>query len=285
MEGNERRSRAYRAGASMARERLKTEAPEDAAALEDVEASDIVVVRGCFDHVEHVLTALDTPHTAIEPRQLVGVELRPEQLLVVNCPGDVGRAAVTQIRDFVGAGGSLFTTDWALRSVVEPCFPGVISYNERPTRDDVVRIEIAEHDNPFLRGVMDAADDPQWWLEGSSYPVKVEDPDRVKVLIKSRELGERYGEEAVAVIFEHGAGEVFHMVSHYYLQRTEFRTARHSSAAAGYWEEKGMAVPASLDLGDLGIADVEAAYSSSRLFTNVITQKKRKEAQKKKESK
>lgn len=284
MKGNERSERSYRAGASMARERLRTEAPEDAAALEDVTAADVVVVRGCYDHVEQVLTALDMPHTAIEDHQLAQVALNPEQLLVVNCPGTVDREAITKVRDFVAVGGSLFTTDWALKHVVEPCFPGVISYNERPTRDDVVRIEIADHDNPFLKGVMDANDDPQWWLEGSSYPIKVEDPERVKVLIKSRDLADKYGEQAVAVIFEHGEGEVFHMISHYYLQRTEFRTARHQSAAAGYWQEKGMAVPASLDLADLSLAEVEAAQSSSRLFTNVIAQKKRKEAQKKKES-
>lgn len=281
MQADQQRQRAYRAGASMARERLRREAPEDAAALDEVKESDVVVVRGCFDHVEQVLGALDMPHTAIDDRQLARIELRPEQLLVVNCPGTVGGHQIPKIRDFVAAGGSLFTTDWALKHVVEPCFPGVISYNERPTRDDVVRIEVTDHDNPFLKGVMDGADDPQWWLEGSSYPIRVEDTERVKVLIKSRDLGDRYGESPVAVLFEHGEGEVFHMISHYYLQRTEFRTARHSQAAATYWDEKGMAVPAMLDIDDLSVADVEAAQSSTRLFSNVIAQKKRKEATRK----
>jgi hypothetical protein len=262
----------------MARERLRREAPEDAAALDEVTASDIVVVRGCYDHVEQVLGALDMPHTAIDDHQLARVELRPEQLLVVNCPGTVGSHQVGKIRDFVAAGGSLFTTDWALKHVVEPCFPGVLSYNQRPTADDVVRIEITDNDNPFLKGVMDGADDPQWWLEASSYPIKVEDTERVKVLIKSRDLGDRYGESPVAVLFEHGEGEVFHMISHYYLQRTEFRTARHREAASSYWNEKGMPVPADISLDNLSVADVEAAQSSSRLFSNVIAQKKRKEA-------
>ena len=48
-----------------------------------------------------------------------------------------------------------------------------------------------------------------------------------KVLITSRELGEKYGERPVAVWFRWGEGDVFHMISHYYLQRTEERTARH----------------------------------------------------------
>ena len=33
----------------------------------------------------------------------------------------------------VHAGGTLVTTDWALRHVIEPAFPGVLAYNERPT--------------------------------------------------------------------------------------------------------------------------------------------------------
>ncbi|MGI8775370.1 MAG: hypothetical protein ACR2KQ_10275 [Actinomycetota bacterium] len=281
MQGQERRERAYRAGARMAKERIRREAPEDAAALDQVAASDIVVVRGCYDHVEQVLGALEMPHTVISDHQLAGVALRPEQLLVVNCPGNVGRGAVGQIRDFVAAGGSLFTTDWALKHVVEPAFPGLVSYNEHPTRDDVVRIEITDHDNPFLKGVIDGADDPQWWLEGSSYPIRVDDPERVKVLIKSRDLGQRYGEEPVAILFEHGAGEVFHMISHYYLQRTELRTERHSMAASSYYEEKGMSVPDGANISSLSLGDVEAAQTSSRLFSNVIASKKRKEAQRK----
>ena len=102
--------------------------------------------------------------------------LRPEQLLVVNCPGQLDRLTVQRIRDFVSAGGSLFTTDWALRHVLEPAFPGVLEYNERPTRDDVVRVEIRSAGNPFLRGVIDPGEDPLWWLEGSSYPIRVLDP-------------------------------------------------------------------------------------------------------------
>lgn len=64
----------------------------------------------------------------------------------------------------------------------------------------------------------------------------------MKVLLRSRELGAQWGEEAVAVTFRHGAGEVCHMISLYYLQRTDLRTARHRSAASGYWTEKGVAL-------------------------------------------
>jgi hypothetical protein len=118
---------------------------------------------------------------------------------------------------------------------------------------------------------MDGHDDPQWWLEGSSYPIRVLDP-RVRVLITSRELGERYGEPAVAVSFDYGRGEVLHMISHYYLQRTELRTARHAKAGSNYAGEKNVAADA--DLEGLTVGDVESAATSARLMANVIARRK-----------
>ena len=273
----DRRDRSYQAGAAIARERLRTEAPDDAAALEQVGDDDILVVPGTYDHVEQVLDALGLPYALVNVADLWRRRLRPDQLIVVNCPGTIGAGAVNALRDFVHAGGSLFTTDWALRHVVEPAFPGVVAYNDRPTADDVVRIEIRNRDNPFVRGVMDGDDDPQWWLEGSSYPIRVLDPARVEVLLSSKELGDKYGESPVAVVFKHGAGDVFHMISHYYLQRTDLRTARHQAPAAAYAAEKGVAPPpaAMAAMADLSLGEVESAATSARLFVNVVSAKKR----------
>jgi hypothetical protein len=274
----ERRRRAYQVGGQHTRETIAQQDPDRHGLLERVRRSDIVVVRGQYDHVEWVLEALDLPHLAVDPRDLAGLELRPAQLLVVNCPGQVGRTAVDQVRRFVEAGGSLFTTDWALRHVLEPAFPGVLAYNERPTADTVVRVEKAATDNPFLKGVMDGADDPIWWLEGSSYPITVRDPSRVQILISSRELAEQWGEAPVALTFRAGEGEVFHMISHYYLQRAETRTRRHRMPAAAYAAEKGVAwdAPTMAQAADLTLGEVEAASSSARLFANVVSEKKRR---------
>lgn len=269
----EKRAQSYRAGARMTRERMERESPEAAEALAAVEASDIVVVRGQYDHVEVVLEALGLPHQTVDASSLHRLTLRPEQLLVVNCPGQVDPRSIVQIREFVAAGGSLFTTDWALRHVVEPAFPGVLAYNDRPTADAVVRVEVVDADNRFLQGVMDATDDPQWWLEGSSYPMRILDTDRVKVLLKSKQLEEQWGESPVAVVFTHGRGEVFHMISHYFLQRTELRNARHRGAASTYAAEKGVTMAPDLD--GLTVGDVESAATSARLFANIVADKKR----------
>ena len=273
---SESRDKAYRAAARITREQMLREAPERARALDEVEASDVVVVAGCYDHVESVLGALEVPHGLVQPRDLDRLELRPEQLLIVNCPGEVSAAAITRIRAFVEAGGSLFTTDWALKHVVEPAFPGVLAFSKRPTPDDVVRIEVKDHDNIYLQGVLDGQDDPQWWLEGSSYPITVVDPERVQVLITSRELEEKYGEAPVAVWFRWGEGDVFHMISHYYLQRTELRTERHAGTAASYFAEKGVALDLSsaADIEDLSLADVESAKPSAAFMANIIADKK-----------
>jgi hypothetical protein len=269
------RNRAYAAGAAVTRDRLAAEDPDADAALRAVRASDIVVVPGCYDHVEQVLEALALPHTRLPADALARADLRPEQLLIVNCPGNVPPQAIRTIRRFVERGGSLFSTDWALKHVVEPAFPGVLAYNDRPTADDVVRVEVRDKDNQFLRGVMDAGDDPQWWLEASSYPIRVLDPDRAEVLVTSREMAERYGEAAIAVLVRWGDGDVFHMVSHYYLQRTELRSARQSAPASTYFESKGVAAPA-VPMSGLAYGDIESAASSARLFANVVAAKKRR---------
>jgi hypothetical protein len=275
---DDRRQRSYAAGASLSKDRLRREDPLSADALAAVQAADIVVVPGQYDHVEQVLGALEVPFTRVPGGSLRGITLRPEQLLVVNCPGNLSAPDIVAVRDFVEAGGSLFTTDWALRNVIEPAFPGVLAYNNQPTADAVVRIEILDRDNPFLRGVMDEADDPQWWLEGSSYPITVLDPDRVDVLITSKELEAKWGEAAVAVLFRHGQGEVFHMISHYFLQRTELRDARHRQKAETLWDEKGVGMPAAVRAmsADLDLGDVESSYSSARLFANIVADKKRR---------
>lgn len=277
-QAGDRAERSYRAAGRMVRERVRREAPLDAAALETLEASDVVVVRGSYDHVERVLSALGLPFEEVEPGQVGRLALRPEQLLVINCPGHLDPPAIRGVADFVSRGGSLFTTDWALRHVIEPAFPGVIAYNERPTGDDVVRVEVRDLDNRFVAGVFEKGDDPVWWLEGSSYPVRVLDPERVEVLITSAEMERKYGEPAIAVLFHWGEGEVFHMASHYYLQRTELRTERQRGPGKDWAAAKGVAMSevTAREVEDLSYGDLEAAASSSAWMARIIADKKRR---------
>ena len=275
---DDRRQRSYRVGGRISRERIAREAPDHHQALEAVQRSDIVVVSDIYDHVEWVLEALDLPYTTVGTHQVGALRLRPEQLLVVNCPGKTDGRGIATIRRFVAKGGSLFTTDWALRNIIEPAFPGLLAYNEKPTADAVVRVEVTDHDNAFLKGVMDEGDDPVWWLEGSSYPIRVLDTERVDVLIRSRELADQWGEDPIAVTFTHGEGEVFHMISHYFLQRAETRTRRHNRTAASYAADKGVTLAPEYveEAADLNLSEVESAASSARMMANLIAEKKKR---------
>jgi hypothetical protein len=84
--------------------------------------------------------------------------------------------------------------------------------------------------------------------------------------------GQAPGEAAVAVTFPFGQGEVFHMISHYYLQRAETQTRRHRAPAVAYATEKGVAWDAATTscAQGLSLGEVEAAASSARLFANVV---------------
>jgi hypothetical protein len=47
------------------------------------------------------------PYTPVEPEQVGALPLRPDQLLVVNCPGDrIGPQGIRRIATFVGRHGT-----------------------------------------------------------------------------------------------------------------------------------------------------------------------------------
>ena len=60
------------------------------------------------------------PYTLVEPKDIRRLELDPSsQMLIVNCPGNLPKAANGRIRDFVERGGSLLTTDRRVQVLVE----------------------------------------------------------------------------------------------------------------------------------------------------------------------
>jgi hypothetical protein len=268
--------KAYEVSIKALREKLRRDDPQEEQDLREVTQSDVLVVRGQYDRVEDVLRAMEIPHTLVHPEQVGTINFSPSQVVFINCPGNISRQGITSIRRFVEKGGFLVTTDWALKNVLEPAFPGLLRYNNKPTRDDVVRIEILEGGHRFLEGLVSPEEDPQWWLEGSSYPIEILDRDQVEVLITSKEMGEKYGEAPIAITFNFGQGKVFHIVSHYYLQRSELRTARHEMSSSSYFAEKGLTPDASMEELPLGYA--ESAYNSASFIAKVITSKKKGKA-------
>jgi hypothetical protein len=273
---------ANQAAAEVLRSRMEDQRPQDFAYLSRVEKADVIVIAGSMDRVQDVLRAVEVPHLVVEPQDLDKVELSARQLVMVNCPGTLSDAGIEKLRKFVNAGGFLYTTDWALANVVEKAFPGFIAYNGRPTSNDVVEVQVIEQDSAFLTHLkLSDGDNPKWWLEGSSYPIRVVNRSAVQVLIGSKEMGERYGDSPIAVTFPYGDGRVLHIASHFYLQQNELRTARDKIAGSDYIE--GSSLPAaavqklqgSAALKSVTAGDLQSAYSTQQMTTNLIVERKK----------
>ena len=270
---------AYRIAGELLKDRLKYVDPGALSELQDIKKADVIVVMGQYDHIEQVLTLAGTPFTLIMPQHLDVAELRPDQIVFINCPGQIGPKGLRKLTAFVSSGGFLFTTDWALKHVLEPAFPGFVEFNQKKTADEVVRVEILDAADPFLKSLLGPNDDPQWWLEGSSYPIRILNEKKVHVLVKSKDIQDKYGESPVFITFDYDEGKIYHMISHFYLQRSETRTKRQKAGGANYLNEKGIPIRLREKYAKMGIdkstlGDVESAFTSSAMMSKIMFDKK-----------
>ena len=272
--------RAEKAAAELLHRRLRNESPEDVALLRAVKGRMVVVVDGSMDHIQQVLSAARIEHTLIQPDAVAAFPLKSNMIVMVNCPGVMPDAAVARLQRFVRAGGLLYTTDWALKNVIEKAFPGTIAHNGRGTGDELVPVVIDHQgDNMMSKMLLRKAARPQWWLEGSSYPIKILDKKRVEVLAHSPEMGLRYGAAPVVVRFRWEDGEVIHVVSHFYRQlAASGPQVAAATAAQGYegLSAKDKAELAKSGTMDAPAADVESSYAFQRMTTNLVTGKQRR---------
>ena len=274
-------STAYRVAQEMIKDKLKDVDEDMAAEFEELGQSEVIVSTGVHDNIEQVFNGIGLKHNLINPQQFEKIDLDPDKIIFINCPGNVTSKGLRNLVTFVEKGGFLFTTDWALRHVIEPGFPGYIKYNNRPTSDEVVRVDILAEEDPFLQSLIGPNDDPQWWLEGSSYPIEILNHKEVDILIKSKEIEKKYGESAVFVTFDYGKGKIYHMISHFYLQRAETRTARHAKSGAEYANEKlnmdqyREEKYKNMGIENANLSDVEAAYSSSSIMNKILWDKRK----------
>ena len=276
---------AYKISNQLVRERLERENPEDIAILDSVAESDIVCVQGTYDHIHLVLNAIGVPFAHVTHSQLQKMDLKPEQTVYVNCPCNFPAAAARKLSAFVEAGGMLITTDWALKNVLEVGFPNTVKYNGRATGDEVVAVEIVDHEDEILKGFIDQEKDaaPVWWLEGSSYPIEILDKKKVKVLVRSDELKRRYGADPVIISFEWGKGIVYHMISHFYLQRSETRTKKQESSASSYAKAQNMSSSTVMmfeemeqDAPMMNYGIVQSAATSSEFVSRALLKQKKR---------
>lgn len=278
--------RAYRVAGRMVRERLRADRPEDARELDGVVSAEVAVIGGQYDHIERVLVATGVPFTAVTPYETSALDWERLQVLLVSCPGMLPPSLLERIGPWVRRGGYLLTTDWALKNVIEPLFPGTVRHNGVQTTDAVVRIAGGDsEDDPLIGGFLEPGREPLWWLESASYPIEVLDRARVRVLLSSGEVGRAWGADPVVVTFEEGHGTVVHMLSHLYLQRSDVRSAQDAQPAAAWLAGAGYS-PESVafcqqEAPAMSSSELRSAASAARFMSDVLIQKKRrtKEAQ------
>lgn len=272
---------AYKVSGYIVKERLTSENKDNERVIRDISQNDLVVVQGTYDHIHLVLSSLKLPYIEISQNQLKNVKLKPHQTVFVNCASGFPAEEARRLASFVAEGGQLITTDWALKNVLEAAFPEYVSYNEKPTRDEVVRIEVIDKTDDVVKGFLDEKTEPVWWLEGSSYPIKIKDKEKVKVLIRSKELKNKYGEEAVLIKFNYGKGVVYHMISHFYLQRTETKDTRQKSGASNYLKDKNVGSiqknkEVMEQMEELDYGSVQSANTSSEFIMRAVINQKNK---------
>ncbi|MFX1531729.1 MAG: hypothetical protein ACFFBC_11500 [Promethearchaeota archaeon] len=273
---------AYKASSKILEKRMAKERPMDLEILQKVKDSSIIIVAGSYDRVETVLDMINVPYVLIQPEEVSQIDLKPDQILIINCPGNIYDDALPKVKEFVKRGGFLFTTDWALLNILEKIFPELVKYNQRPTGDDCVAVQVVDKSNKFLEGLFKVDENPIWWLESSSYPIQIINKKKVKVLVTSKEMEEKYGEAPIVITFNYGdGGTVLHMTSHYYLQRAELRTKRHQMSAKEYIQNEMAfteeeAEEMKNDLEGLTLGEAESAYSTTQFISNVIVEQQKK---------
>lgn len=206
----------------------------------------ILAIRGKYEKPEKVIKYVYAAvKDFIRPTEVTKKNLSLYDIVMVGCPGnEIPKSGISKFRDYVlDDGGWLITTDWCLRTIVENAFPGYIHWGGEKTGDVVVPCHMTDQHHPFLDGVYAEITSGKygkgkkggpkgpkgyggkptfsWWMEDKSFPITVDRPDLVKVLVRSEELGRRWMQDPVLVYFDVGknGGRVIHMISHTHLQK------------------------------------------------------------------
>ncbi len=270
--------------AQLLRLKMEDDAKEDLAVLNSIKKEDVVVVFGQHDRVEVVLGLANIPYTQIFPKDVKNFDFKPTQIVMVNCPGNFPandkNAPFEKLKKFVEDGGFLFTTDWALRYTVSGVVPGYIEAVRTETRDEVMPIKVSDLNSEFTKNITPADGTPSWW-EYYSYPMKILDKDKVKMLVKSDKMKTKYGHEGVAAYFDYGKGKIIHTTAHFLQQKSVITTARQSKDALTYVRDELKIDQSKLSesfkttLKGLQAGQIEDVYSIVRFIANVIVAKKK----------
>lgn len=175
--------------------------------------NEIIEVKGKWDNAGHVLHSFGIPSAASNAKDLTEKTLENAKVLIINCGAQLSKKNQLLIQDFVGQGGLLLTTDWALDDCISSCFPGFVKWSGEYSQAGVLNdARIATRDVRFIRGAVS----PSYWkLEDKSQLVQVLSPE-VEVLVASKSLADdSAGTGILAFLFPYEKGYVLHLVGHF----------------------------------------------------------------------
>ena len=185
--------------------------------LEKLRQAEVVVVRGSADHMEHVMQKAQVKYVVVDPEDLPQLPLHGQQMLMVNCTGEMSAAARERVRRFVSAGGFLYTTDHAVHYLVERAFPGYVKWNGKTSEESIFPMEVGQTDRGLLKKIGNGGH-PRWQLAGGGYLFDVVNSHAVDVLMSSKAVAQRYGSGVLGVRFRVGDGQVIHVTGHFFTQ-------------------------------------------------------------------
>ncbi|HZS39070.1 MAG TPA: hypothetical protein VFF06_19700 [Polyangia bacterium] len=206
--------------------------PESAAArAERLRQAEVVVVTGSADHMEQVLKRAQIKFVVVAPDELPQLPLHGQQVLMVNCTGEMSEAARERVRRFVMAGGFLYTTDHAVHYLLESAFPGFVRWNGKTSTEEIFPMQVSG-ERGLLKHIGGGQGHPRWQLAGGGYLFDVVDKQRVETLMSSKQVAARYAGSSDGVLgvrFRVGDGQVIHVTGHFFTQPGQ----RPEVAAAG----------------------------------------------------
>jgi HEAT repeat protein len=253
--------------------------------VEVLQKARILVVSGAWDKVEKVLGHLSIPHTLLRAQEIKNAGINPNQVVLVNCEGNVDKDAAQRLRWFVNVGGYLMATDWAVTKAINDCFPGYLrQFSGASTGNDVVVVEDASPGHPLTRGVFESVPALMWWLEIQAFPLSITYPERVEVLVDSAQMRHRYGSSPAAATFRWGLGKVQHSVSHFYLQEEGLVKAQGGRDRMIFAADNlGLSIEQIRKMADEGrfegqiteetMKELAPDYSMFRMIVNVVREK------------
>jgi hypothetical protein len=265
---------AYAIAARAVCARLRAARPGDLDRVKALRRGEVAVFSGDYDQAEKVLARLKVPVTLDPTPSRLGSARSKIKVAFVNCAKTRPQSLVEALTRFVERGGTLVTSDWALRDVIMPGFPETLRWNRRSTGDEVVSIEpLCE--SLWAETVVPGTC-PQWWLWGS-HPIEVVDRERVRVEAASHDLLVKYDAPVVAAAFDWRSGYVFHVISHFWAKRSAVAHGQHGEHWTAYLRDGLRLSPAAIDdvverfgsSEDVSFAALQSAVSATELVARL----------------